>query len=345
MKKTMKVFVGMLVIVMSLTGTMATAESMHIERILESPFLTLKLDADVILPEPGKQMVVYETDHINIDAESWARMFSHDITFSGEMVERPNGDYLLRHGDMLARYFHNEARVYARYSSKEVSTWWDYAQKGIQAVGLSTTPQQAADISQEWIDKLNDILGWDGYVLSACYSMPAAVEGVMPGQEMDNAASDESMDATGYYIVEYVRSLDGYHVAYDKSPYVDETLAFLDGDQIQIYIDDDGIFRVDGFCRSYTAKQTETIQIPIEEAIGILEDNMDYVVCYPDETPCIINEIQLCYRLVQTLPTSDSDACVRTVARPVWRFASRINRNESDVFFIYIDAITGEVIP
>lgn len=88
-----------------------------------------------------------------------------------------------------------------------------------------------------------------------------------------------------------------------------------------------------------------TLQVTLNEAIEILRQNMDYAECYPEEMPCEITQISLCYRLVQMLPVSDEDAAVKMEARPAWRFASNINRWDQQTFFMFVDAVTGEVLP
>ena len=58
-----------------------------------------------------------------------------------------------------------------------------------------------------------------------------------------------------------------------------------------------------------------------------------------------ISEIELTYRL-QPLPDAQEDnAQIELETRPAWRFASSTNRNMDNVFVLFIDAITGEVLP
>ena len=247
---------------------------------------------------------------------------------------------------MFAKYHPEEAWIGLSYFIKDYFRVWEYATIGQQATGLHTTSEQAVDTVQAWMDQFQTALGWEGYILGACYTMPSEKEylDILAAKGITAWREDE-ITTKGCYIIEFVKDLDGYTVAYDISPYMDEHNAYTRGDHIQLFIDDDGIGNVTGYGRSYNATGTESLQITLDETIDILRENMDYAECYPDEMPCEITEISLCYRLVQTLPVSDEDAAVRMEARLAWRFAAGINRWNQQVFFVFIDAVTGEVLP
>ncbi|NLV58302.1 MAG: hypothetical protein GXY67_05985 [Clostridiales bacterium] len=337
----------------------ATAEGgvQHIEKTLESPFLKLELNADVSVPKENTQLTIYETDYARSDAAKWIEMFfdSADAAVedgvNGQANEKRNLFYpeierKYGEGDVYTRYIAYEARVYVDYREHEVTDWWNMAKVDSQAEGLKTIPDQAKTTALEWTNRLASTIGWDGLTLSACYTMPAAFPGVVPGATPDpQYVGAVDTNPTGFYIVEFNRVLSGIPVAIDKLPYSDDTKADLYGDVLQVYIDDDGIFRVRGYYRSFVETKKEPMTISLDDAIQILQDNMDYVAFYPEEATSVISEIGLCYRLVQILDTSDKDVNARTEARPAWRFASSVNRNMSDVFVIFIDAVTGEVLP
>lgn len=341
MKYIWKSLAWVLAVFMLSGASPAAAEMIHVDQTLESKFLTLHLDADVENLEKGMPLTIYATDYPMLDAQNWAEMFDGDaasIKYNGRSL-------LLEQNGVAATYWPKEARLGIRYSLTDHLIAWSDATKGEQAAGLTTTPEEAQATAQAWIDQLNTTLGWDGYVFSACYTMPADDEwdeffGASELQQNDGSAS------SGCYVVEFVRMLGDYSVAYDQSPYLD-IITSLDtkGDHIQIIVDDDGIVYIKGYCRSYEARETAALQITLDEAIALLRENMDYAECYPEEMPCEITEISLCYRLVQTLPRSDEDAAVKMEARPAWRFASDINRWDQQTFFLFVDAITGEVLP
>lgn len=327
-------------------GASAMADSTHVEDILESPFLKLELDAEVSIPQNDLQLSVYETDYPNTDAQSWLEMFSGNSRYENQYIDVSEHDISFERSNMHAKYFSQEARLSVYYDeNKDVTVWWNFAKIGEQAPGISTAPSQAIELAQEWVDQLKTTVGWDGFVMSACYAMPSISPVAFQKQNDPISLEEETNSRTGFYIVEFVRDLAGVAVAFDKWPYLDDTQADLYGDVLQIYLDDEGIFSVKGYYRNYKELRKEYIQISLEDAIEILRENMDYVRFYADDPQCIISEIGLSYRLVQVYPTYRDDACVRTEVRPVWRFASEVNRFRPDVFVMFVDAITGEVLP
>lgn len=329
----------------SLLTSAVAAETIHVDQTLESAFLTLHLDADIEKLPQGTPLTVYETDYPPLDAQSWVKMFPDEAIKQVEMFSDKK-NLSIEMNEMYAKYFSEEARLGYRYVLKDYFRIWENATVGQQATGLQITPEQAINMAQVWIDKFQDVSGWNGYILDSCYTMPSEKEyyEILAAMGIDISYDDE-ITTEGCYVVEYVKNLTGYTVAYDYSPYIDERKADTRGDYIQLFIDDSGIGYVTGYGRSYNAMGTESLQITLDEAIDILRENMDYAECYPDEMPCEITEISLCYRLVQTLPVSDKDAAVRMEARPAWRFAAGINRWNQQVFFMFIDAVTGEVLP
>lgn len=339
MKHIRKICAWVVVLAM-LIGT-ASAETIHVDQTLESMFITLHLDADVEDWEKGTPLTIYRTDYPMLDAQNWAKMFDGDTA----NVQSNGKSISLEQNGMFAKYFSEEARLCIRFSLTDYFIGWAETSKGEQATGLTTTPDEAQATAQTWINQLNTTLGWDGYVLSACYTMPSEEEwdehvGASGFQRKDNS------DPAGCYVVEFVKMLDNYSVAYDQSPYLDiSTSPYTKGDHIQITVDDTGIGYIEGYCRSYEASETVALQVTLNEAIEILCQNMDYAECYPEEMPCEITQISLCYRLVQMLPVSDEDAAVKMEARPAWRFASNINRWDQQTFFMFVDAVTGEVLP
>lgn len=333
-----------LLTIMMLINSTALADSVHVEQTLESPFLTLQLNADVEVPDEGVQLSIYESDYARADATAWAEMAAPGDASAPGAVLISGWDIKYEGEASSFNYISSESRFDLRYGNIDVPIWWSYAQKDVQATNIDITPQQAKDAAQGVVDRLAQTLGWDGYSFSACYAMPAAQD--IPDISPNAIMPDNMYDASkGYYIVEYTHDVGGLSIAYDKSPMLDELYADIYADVLQIYVIDSGIILVEGWYRVFTETGTEPLNVSLDEAIQVLADNMDYVECYPDEAVCEISEIGLCYRLVQTRPTYDPSAGVCMSVRPAWRFASRISRSESNVFFMFVDAVTGEVLP
>ncbi|MEG0513562.1 MAG: hypothetical protein RR653_12710, partial [Clostridia bacterium] len=77
----------------------------------------------------------------------------------------------------------------------------------------------------------------------------------------------------GFYIVEYRHVLNGIPIAIGKPPYLDETKANIYGDVIDIFIDDNEIFRITGYYRECINTSASTLAISLNEAIQIIYDN------------------------------------------------------------------------
>ncbi len=321
----------------------APAQAEHLDLTLTSPFLTLNIDADVAIP-PGDALAVYATDYAPSTEEAWQRMFFGDV---GSALENRAREY---DADAELEYAHvmkldGRFASYAAYGAdlwvvyRDVGIMMDYANAtpGAQAEGISTTPDQARAMALEWRDQLEAGLGWTGLELGVCYTMP-------PDGNMDKRRFDPNYvtNTTGYYIVELRRIVDGIPVAMDSMP--DRTALELYGDGLRVYIDDAGIFLVEGSYRSFIEQSNSPIAVPLEEALRILEQNMDYAPCYPPDGNVEIREVGLCYRLERSKAEWEHDVDARVQARPAWRFAAQVNYNQTDVFVMFIDALTGEVL-
>ena len=325
--------------ILSMFYTSALADSVHVNELITSPVFELQLDADVDIP--SSDIKLYETNGADITLEKMTEFFGNG---KHKAVQRDSdGAYVCDdENTMAAYYFPDEARIVVTYMEHDYTIGWTKAKTNEQAEGLTTTPEQATAMAQKWVDEFTGAFGLEGYKLNTCYTMPPYVF----EEEIKNGAINELGEPlTGCYIVEFDRQMDGIVVSRDISPYMYmETEFIADGDVLAVMVDDRGIVEIDGNCRNYVEKSTETIQIQFEDAMEIFRENMDYVECYP-EMPCVIDEISLCYRLVQHLPEYDENTLVCTQVRPVWRFASDVGRfNRTDVYFLLIDAITGEVI-
>lgn len=321
---------------LSMFYTSALADSVHVNELITSPVFELQLDADVDIP--SSDIKLYETNGADITLEKMTEFFENG---KHKAVQRDSdGAYVC--GDentMAAYYFPDEARIVVTYMEHDYTIGWTKAKTNEQAEGLTTTPEQATAMAQKWVDEFTGAFGLEGYKLNTCYTMPPYV---FEEEIKDGAINELGEPLTGCYIVEFDRQMDGIAVSMDISPYMYmETELIAEGDVLDVMVDDRGIVRIDGFCRNYVEKSTETIQIQFEDAMEIFRENMDYVANEP-KMPCVIDEISLCYRLVQHLPMYDENTLVCTQVRPVWRFASDVGRlNRTDVYFLIIDAITG----
>jgi hypothetical protein len=328
------------VAILSILCNNALADSVHVNELITTSVFELQLDADVEIP--AVDVKLYETDYADITLDKMTEFFGNgehkavQKDYEGYSVYRYDGE------DVSVSYFPDEARIVVTYMEQDYTIGWTKAKTNEQAEGLTTTPEQAIDMAQKWVDEFTGAFGLEGYKLNTCYTMPPYV---FEEEIKDGAINELGEPLTGCYIVEFDRQMDGIAVSRDISPYMYmETEFIADGDVLAVMVDDRGIVEIDGNCRNYVEKSTETIQIQFEDAMEIFRENMDYVACYPD-MPCVIDEISLCYRLVQHLPEYDENTLVCTQVRPVWRFASDVGRlNRTDVYFLIIDAITGEVI-
>lgn len=318
----MKKWLAMLVTMLLLAQMTASAETVHVEKDLTGIIVSVHVNADVEDIPVGTSLALYQTDYVKLDAKEWASMFQVQ-----ENAVQVNGGEVCIDADVFAKYFPKEVRLGIQYTDNEHYFDFKYA-KNQQAEGLKTTPEQAVELAQAWVNRAEAELGWDGYVLSECYTMPKMKE----------------YQLGACYLVEFKRMLGNYPVAHDELP-IESPLGYgIVGDCIRVEIDDDGIANVDGYCRSFEQTTTETIQISLEQAIDILEENLDYVPYYLNQSEFDITQIELCYRLVRTLPYSDANVEAQMEARPAWRFASGVNRWEQGVFVMFVDAVTGEIL-
>lgn len=341
-------------ILCSLNGYCETlsADTKHIEQTLQSAFVSLSMNADVMIPDESTLFKVYTTDYGRASDPAWKTMFFGDPNalvkdewvgwdLEKNQVFYPELEHKYSQGNILVGYDAHRARLFAQYRDVEVLIQWGKAKEDIQADGLKTTPSKATSIAQQWVNSLAGTIGWKEYSMATCWTFPPT-----PAYILSDQPNAENQTATGFYIVEFRRIVDNLPIAIDSPRGDDDTRSRqLYGDVLQIFIDDSGVFRVDGFYRSFIEEKTERLNITLENAINTLSENMDFVSFFQTDDVTEINEIELCYRLVQSLPTHDKDVNAITQARPAWRFASCIKRNGHDPFVMFIDAITGEILP
>jgi len=323
------------------------SSSIHVYKEMTSPFLRVVVDADIQPVESGTQLPTYKTSYASSDKETWLEVFFGDS--NAEVVDSLEGksnEELLSNlivdaererayslGEKSTRYQSYFCALVYNSTRKEMVRNISSAIENAQAEGLIMTPEQAQKIGQDWIDKFSLNLGWKGFSLSRIYALPSN-----DGAHVENSGNYIS---TGIYLVEYERFLDEIPVARDILPNSE-----IEGDLLQLYIDDSGLLRIDGVCRSYIEHGSASINISLEEALIILEENMDYVNAFPDDerNGFVIREVGLCWRLTPTLTQDNWDYHAVMEVRPAWRFASEICRNQTNVFVMYIDAETGEIL-
>lgn len=351
MKKATIIFLSIVLASVScFAAASETSDSRHIETSLMSPFLTLTINADVVEPEKGTSQPVFLSDYATADDAAWRSFFfgasgiSTTNVWEGltakELEKKgiyyPELEHFLRSDEISTRYNAYEALLVARYRKVEVANYWQNAVLNGQANGLKLTSEDAYRIGQDWVNGFAESVGWDGYQFTGCYAMPAKIK----GWETENTREN------GFYILEYSHRLENLPIAHDEYFPDDSALSPFLSDYLRIWVDDIGIFKVEGAYRFYTQAGIEPLNISVDDALEILEENMDYTQFFGEDNHFEITQIELCYRLVQTLPTYDKNVNARLEARPAWRFASKLLRQgSSDGFVMYVDAITGEVLP
>lgn len=319
----------------------------HLSREMTSPFLRLVIDADVAPVAVGTRLPTYVSDYPSSDKAAWLEVFfgdPHAEVVDGFAGKRPEELLASRITDAdreRAYSLGNRSTRYQAYfcalvysaTEREIVNNVAFAVENAHADGVVLSPDQARDIAQSWVDQLSSKLGWQGFQWRHTYALPSN-----NGEVVEDL---ENYIATGIYLVEYERFLSGLPIARDVFPRSE-----VEGDVLQLYIDDSGILCVDGICRSYAEQGSAVVQVSLEEALAILEENMDYVNAFPDDggDGFTIREAGLCYRLIPQLNGDDLNYHAIMTARPAWRFASGVCRNQTDVFVMYIDAETGEVL-
>ena len=319
----------------------------HVSQELTSPFLHLLIDADIQPVKTGMQLPTYRTNYASSTKDAWLEVFFGDPqaeivdSFEGKstedllsnLVTDTDRERAYSLGEKHTRYQSYFCGLIYSAAEKEIVRNISAAIEGAQAENLTMTPEQALGIAQGWIEQFSTKLGWKGFMWSNTYALPSNA-----GEHVEDL---KNYISTGVYLVEYERFLEGIPVARDILPNSD-----VEGDVLQLYIDDSGLLRIEGVCRSYEEQGSAVINISLEDALSILEENMDYINAFPDDgsDKFIIQEVGLCWRLVPELNGDDMAYHAIMTARPAWRFASGICRNQTNVFVMYIDAETGEVL-
>ena len=317
---------------------------LHISEAWSAPSLHFVIDADVMPVEAGTRLPVYETDYAPSTKEAWLAVFfgdpHADVTdsFAGKSQEAllsarvtdADRERAYSLGNIHTRYQACFCALTYSATARELIRNIPAAVENAQAEGVALSPEQARAAAQGWIDRFSSALGWKNFQWAHTYALPPG-----DGRTVEN----ENYVSTGLYLVEYERFLNGIPVARDVLP-GSET----EGDLMQFYLDGSGVLRIDGVCRSYTEQGSAPVRVSLEEAIGILKEHADFVPAFPDSGGFILREAGLCYRLVPELREDDPDYHAVMAARPAWRFASGICRNQTNVFVLYIDAETGEVL-
>ncbi len=191
-------------------------------------------------------------------------------------------------------------------------------------------------MAQEWVNGFQETTGWTGLHFSACYAIP---------KNNHQRVREKNELTTGFYVVEFSHVLDDPSIASDDyvPDAVIEDLPML-GEGIRARMDDQGIYRVDGVYRAYTQTKALPLSVSLENALKAVQANIDAAPFYREDDTFQITQIALCYRPMQTSNGKDADAHLE--ARPVWRFASAIARDGiNDRFVLFVDAVTGAIVP
>lgn len=328
--------------------SLAEEAQIHLSERLTSPTISLTLDADVTPVEVGTVLPTFRTTYETTDKAAWLKMFFNDpnapvedviqqIRENGLLtnwIRDPEQERYYTMGDISTRFFSSFCSIYYNTTNKEMMADRYSAQKMAQAEGLSCSPEEAIAIADDWLKELKDTLDWDEYAIAQCLTLPAG--------DLKYADNPSNVITSGIYLIECERLFHGLPVARDQF-----FSSEIEGDMLNIFIDDSGILRVQGPRRAYEVSGEATVQITLDRAVEILQNHMDSVDAYPSEGEdgFTITEVGLCWRLVPILDRSEEDYHAIMEARPAWRFASGVCRRQSNVFVLYIDAETGEVLP
>ena len=345
-KQLLAALLTMLVVLFS-EQSLAEEAQIHLSERLTSPTISLTLDADVTPVKVGTVLPTFSTTYETTDKAAWLKMFFSDPNAPVEDVVQqirenglltnwihdPEQERFYSMGDMRIRFNSAFCTIYYHTTRKELMIDRHNAQNMAQAEGLSCSPEEAIAIADDWLKQLKDTLGWDEYTIAQCLTMPAG--------DPKYADNPSNCITSGIYLIECERVFHGLPVARDEFPSSE-----IEGDMLNIFMDDSGILRVQGPRRAYEVSGEATVQISLDRAIEILQDHMDSVDAYPyeGEDGFTITEVGLCWRLVPILDLSEEDYHAIMEARPAWRFASGVCRMQSNVFVMYIDAETGEVL-
>ncbi len=334
----------------------AGAQLRHIETTMDSPLQRLAISADVWEPALGTLLPIYFSDYPTANDADWKAFFfgaaadsavslvdlylRQGLSLNELGIHHPELEHSYKCGDQFVRYNAQDVLLSIQYRDQEVTTWWAEAVAGGQAEGLRTTSAEAITLAQEWLESFASTVGWSGLAVSQCYAIPR-------DNTLSNRGSDSrSTLASGFYIVELERQLGKYALAVDFYFPADLLHAEVRTDKLHVYIDDAGIFFIRGNYRNYRQSDIQPLTVTLDDALDILKANMEYTAFSNEEGEYEIRQISLCYWLKHTLPLYDADINAHMEARPVWRFASDTLRSGVyDRFVMFIDAVTGEVLP
>lgn len=213
----------------------------HVSQELTGSFFHLMIDADVQLFETGTRLPTYRTNYPSSSKEAWLEVFFGDSqaeiadSFEGKSTEELLSN-LVANKDRERAYSLGEKHT--RYQSyfctlaycsteREIVRNSSSATEGVQADGLTMTPEQARGIAQDWIERFSKKFEWKGFTWSHTYALPPN-----DGKYVENS---KKYISTGIYLVEYERFLNGIPVARDVLPNSE-----VEGDVLQLYIDDSG---------------------------------------------------------------------------------------------------------
>lgn len=301
----------------------------NISMKLNGHFLTLNLNSAVKLPK--ENIKTYMLSPLKPNHEVWNKAIfgaeSHKATSiydqtdpDGFPILKASEEYDYKNGYTWCWYSSRNGRLMIRLSNKNFLVDWNPVYMDKQAIGINLSPDRAKDLSQSFLRSL----GIDDVIITHSYAMPPAIENSDPNK--------------GFYIVEFMRKIDEIPCAFDVLSYTVPQLENSKNERLAVLVDDQGIHRVDGYYRKIDNSQDVQLTISLNEAIEILSKNMDYVRVYNDSRYFEIQEIGFYY-----IAISDAESGIGKL-HPVWRFASGVSHNNTDVFVMYISAITGKVL-
>lgn len=321
-------------------------EASVVKQMIQSEGLTLALDAQVKTPMKGENVSIYQSAFATIDKKAFQKLVFGSGVKVGEELKKRTAQELK---EWQIRFPEHELYFDARIKGKPISTRYDVNLCALHVrfddydrlvnwydalpnqLGSYPASKEQAD---HFIDGLAD-LGWNNLLYQDVFLIPGT------------GKSDKNSKGGPFQIVAYRRVIDGIPVAADALfPDGPNSFSIDEPDEMLIMTDEEGVFRIEGNYRFYQAVRKEKISISLDDALRILEKNVEgsRFVKAGAKREAAIKQIEFCYRLKPLLPPGHEDYKIELETRPAWRFATKTNRYMDEEFVMFIDAVSGEVI-
>lgn len=330
----------------SLASIQDNVDGDHILRSIKGEYLTLEIDTHVQTPQANQTIKIYQSTYGTIDQDKFKELFFGSGVKVTNKIEQLTPEQLRQ---SMIRNPEHQLLFEAMVEDSNISTRYDvyYCYLSVMfddydrlinwydAVPNQTNEHSAIrDKADYYIDGLAN-LGWSEYRFEDVFRIPGT------------GKDDRNTKGNPFQIAVYRRVIDGIPVAVDDSRWnIMVTRRIMFPDEMLVMMDDKGVFRIHGSYRVYSPVREEQIMITLEDALRILEENVDYspILSLSKDSTVNLSQIELCYRLKPLSTFGDPDYNIELETRPAWRFATKTNRNMDNEFIMFIDAITGEVM-